>query len=143
MLAQAHLDLFGDLGGVEDPLVGGLGLIVAFRDLGTVPLLLDQHHDRLEEVEIQAQRLIEGIEGGTGRRALVAVVADHLAHGGPVLLLDVGLVVLVVGSTAGEGDLLLLAVALQVVVDELAAVVRVQAEQRIGQAAADRSEWRP
>jgi len=40
------------------------------------------------------------------------------AYVGPVLLLDVGVVVLLVGSSAGELDLVFLAVAHQVVVDE-------------------------
>jgi hypothetical protein len=52
---------------------------------------------------------------------------------GPVLLLDVAAVVLVALPAAGEGDPLLLAVGEQVVIDELRAVVRVDAEQGEGQ----------
>ena len=61
---------------------------------------------------------------------VVAVVAGGLADFGPVLLLDVGLVVLVVGSAAGEGDVPVGAPGAEVVVDELAAVVRVDSEDR-------------
>jgi len=43
-------------------------------------------------------------------------------HDRPVLLLDVGLVVLVAGPTTGEGDPAAAAPAGEVVVDELAAV---------------------
>ena len=51
-------------------------------------------------------------------------------------MLDVGLIVFLVGSAAGEGAVLLFAVALQIVIDEFGAVIRVQAQQCIGQAAA-------
>jgi hypothetical protein len=126
-LTQALLGLVGHLGRIQNSLVRSLGPIMVFRDLGPVALLLDEHHDWLEEVEVEPQGHVEGMEGGTGGRALIAVIADHLPHGGPVLLLDVGLVVFLVGSTTRGGDALLLAVALEVVVDELRAVVGVQA----------------
>ena len=80
-LAQPFLDLFRHVGGCQHPLVGGLGHIIAFHDLGAVPDLLDQHHDRLEEVEIQTQGLVECVKGRTGGLAFVAVVADVLPHG--------------------------------------------------------------
>ncbi len=51
---------------------------------------------------------------------------------GPVLLLDVGVVVLLVRPTPSELDVELLAVAVQMVVDELGAVVRVDTSQLKG-----------
>src|SRR5215472_2018656 len=52
---------------------------------------------------------------------------------GPVLLLDVGVVVLLVRAAAGELNLLRLAVVPQVLIDELRAVVGVDAAQAEGQ----------
>ena len=57
----------------------------------------------------------------------VAIIADERADEGAVLLLDMGTVVLLVGAAAGEGHALPLAPGIQVVVDELRAVVTVQA----------------
>ena len=69
-------------------------------------------------------------------RGVEAQVADQLADVGPVLLLDVRPVVLVARPGPGEGDLLLAAVVEKMGVDELRAVVRVDAEDREGEAAA-------
>ncbi|WP_188316577.1 hypothetical protein [Solihabitans fulvus] len=62
--------------------------------------------------------------------AAVAVIPDRAADYRPVLLLDVAAVVAVARSGPGEGDLLVLAVVEQVVVDELGAVVGVDAQDR-------------
>ena len=51
----------------------------------------------------------------------------------PVLLFDMGLVILLVGSRAGKGDLFALAVAQKGLVDELAAVVLIQSQEWEGQ----------
>src|SRR3970282_2458258 len=75
-------------------------------------------------------------EPAAGGGAVVSIPADQLANVGPVLLLDVGVVVLLVGTAAGELDLLGAAVADQVVVEELAAVVGVDAAEAEGQALA-------
>jgi hypothetical protein len=58
----------------------------------------------------------------------------------PVLLFDVRLVILPVGTAAGEGELLRLAGAQQVGVEELAAVVRIDSQQRNGQPRTHRLE---
>jgi hypothetical protein len=60
----------------------------------------------------------------------VAVVADHGAYHGPVLLLDVRAIVAVTRPGPSEGDLPLLAPVQQVVVDELTAALGVDAQQR-------------
>lgn len=59
-----------------------------------------------------------------------ASVAYHFADYVPVLLLHVAGVVLLVGTTTGEGDRVPLAVTFEVSVDELAFVVRVDTEDR-------------
>jgi hypothetical protein len=61
---------------------------------------------------------------------------------GPVLLLDVGVVILLVGAAPGELDALGLAVPVEMVVDELRAVVRVDPAEAEGQGAADRVQGR-
>ncbi len=58
------------------------------------------------------------------------MVADHGAHHGPVLLLDVRAIVAVARPGPGEGDLPLLAPVQQVVVDELTAALGVDTQQR-------------
>jgi hypothetical protein len=47
----------------------------------------------------------EVIEGRDRLRRVVAVPADELADMGPVLLFDMGVVVLLVGPAPGEADL--------------------------------------
>ena len=64
---------------------------------------------------------------------VVAIPGQQLAHLRPVLLLDVRVVVLLVGPSARELNVLLFAPTLQMPVDELTAVVRIHAQQREGQ----------
>ncbi len=64
---------------------------------------------------------------------LQPVVAEELAHMGPVLLLDMGVVVFAIGPAAGEGHAPRVQVAMQGPVEELAAVVAVEAFHREGQ----------
>ena len=62
-------------------------------------------------------------------RCVIAVVADSTTHDGPVLLLNMGIVILASCAPTGEGDLLLETIAVELVVDELGAVVRIDAQQ--------------
>ena len=55
---------------------------------------------------------------GVGR-GVVAVVADEVAHVGPVLLLDLGAVVAMARTRSREGDLVVHVVVEQVVINEL------------------------
>src|ERR1700719_4019586 len=66
-----------------------------------------------------------------------AIIADEAADEGAGLLFDMGIVVLLPRAAAGEGDGVLLTVRVQVMVDELRAVVAVQPEQGHGQLRAD------
>lgn len=63
---------------------------------------------------------------------VVAIVSDGTSDDGVVFLLDEAVIVLAVGSTARKGDLLIVAVAEKLVVDELGSVIGVDAEEREG-----------
>jgi len=76
--------------------------------------------------------MIERLQCLTSLLALVTVVTHHLAHGSPILLLDVGLVILLVRSATGKSDVFLFAQPFELAVDEFGAVIRVQAQQGIG-----------
>ena len=69
----------------------------------------------------------------TAWRRIVALPTQQLAHVRPVLLLDVGVVVFLVGPPAGELDWPLGAPADQMPVDELRAIVGIDAQQAKGQ----------
>jgi len=84
-----------------------------------------------EEVLEEAQFVaIEIVAGRPSLRGIVAQVAEQSADVGPVLLLDVSVVVLFVGTAARELDVMRLAVAPEMRMEELAAVVGVDAAQR-------------
>jgi len=77
--------------------------------------------------------LIARIQGGHGRRRVVPPIPDELADVSPVLLLDVRVVIPLVRAPARELDLLTLAVPVEMVVDELRPVVRIDPAQPEGQ----------
>ena len=64
-------------------------------------------------------------------------MADGLADDRVVLLLDEAVVIFVIGPAAGKGDLLIHTVAVELVVDELGAIIGVQAKQWKGELRAD------
>jgi len=113
------------------------GGIIHLADSGSLAVFFLQLHYRLEEVHIAFYQGIEPIQLLQGPWGMVAVVADESTDHGPVFLLDVGVVVLPVGSGPGAGDALLLAVGVEVVVDELAAVVGVDTQEGEGKFLAD------
>lgn len=97
----------------------GARSVVAFDDFGADPFTGDQlllGAQQVREVPVQVPDLVEGGKLGCG---VEAEVADQAADVGPVLLLDVGTVVLVPGPAPSEGDLVGDAVVEQVSVDEL------------------------
>jgi hypothetical protein len=68
-------------------------------------------------------------------RVLEAIVAEELANAGPILLFDMGVVILVIGATVGEGHGPPLPAGKMLKerpVEKLAAVVRVEAFQDEG-----------
>jgi len=88
----------------------------------------------LEEVDVQPHLGIQVPEEHERPLGAVAVVADEAAHHVAVLLLDPRLVILLVGSSAGEADALLVAVRDEQPVQKLCPVVGVQLSERDGQA---------
>src|SRR5262245_6404448 len=97
--------------------------LVAAADAGAHARFAQQLDRGQEEVLQQAQvPPVERVNGGLGHGGVVAHIAEEFADVGPVLLLDVGVVVLLIGPPAGELDLLGLAVIPPVLIDELRAV---------------------
>jgi len=82
---------------------------------------------------VQAGEPIDAPELGIGGGGGEAIIADEVPDHGTVLLLDMGAVVFLPGTTAGKGDAALMTVVVQVLVDELTAVIAVEAEERHGQ----------
>ena len=99
-------------------------------------LLLELHH-RLEEVHVEPRQTVDSLQLLQSLFAAVPFVADEPPHHQPVLLLDVGSVVLLVGPGTSEPDPLPSAAVVQLVVGELAAVVRVDPQEGKGQPLAD------
>ncbi len=136
-------DRLGGTRAAPETIQGSRRLVVDPPGPGAHSLPTDQLHRGLEEVHHQSQFIaIEIVHESHGGGGVQAVPADQPAHVGPVLLLDVGVVVLLVGPTAGELDAVGPAVADQLVVEELAAVVRIDALQTKGQIQAHLLEGR-
>src|SRR3989304_3869110 len=85
---------------IEEPLVRSPGRIVALAHAGSIPLLAGKLAYGSQKVELQADERVQAPEGGEGSPGAVAVVANAAAHGQPVSLFDVGLVVLLVAAAS-------------------------------------------
>ncbi len=91
--------------------IGRPGLIIVFAHSRAVTLFADELHRGQIAIEIRMEESVETGELRDRLRPLVAVVADELADHAPVLLLDVGLVVLMGRPAARDGEVFLRAVA--------------------------------
>src|SRR5262245_57804761 len=110
----------------EHALQRGQRRIVAAPDASAHARLATELDGGQEQVLEPAQlAAVERVDRGLGGGSVVAHVPEQLADVGPVLLLDVGVVVLLVGAAAGELDLLGLTVVPQMLIDKLRAVIRV------------------
>src|SRR5581483_8193682 len=109
--------------------------IVGAADAASFASLRRQLHRGLEEVHVQAQGAVELAQLPIGAFSLETIVADEVADDRAVLLLDEALIVLAGDATPGEADRMLLAVGHQLGVEELAAVVGVEATDREGEQA--------
>ena len=70
---------------------------MAFDDCGFDPMFLDEFHRRHEEVEQESPLGgVEVVHQGNDPGVLEALVAKVLSHDGPILPLDMGIVVFVV-----------------------------------------------
>jgi hypothetical protein len=92
-----------------------------------------QLHRRLEEVHIQPEDGVDAIQRLQGCSGTVPVVAHQPSYHRPVLLLYMATIVFLVRARPGEGDIFSLAVGIEMVVDELPAVVRVHPQKGKGQ----------
>jgi len=130
LLGQSTLGQGLDLGVGGDPGVRGLGGVVLLGDLGAVPDLGDELLLRVEVVADQGLQRPDLVQQHQFCLRVVAQVDHQSTHRGPVLLLHVRAVVLVPRPRPGELQPPVPAVAEELVVDELAAVVRVDPADR-------------
>lgn len=100
-----------------------LRFVIDSLNLTPLAHLLFELHHRYEEVDVVVHGGVETIEQVQLFGGIVAVVANCTPDNGPVLLLDVGVVILLARPSAGERDLFAVAVPQELVVDELRAVI--------------------
>ena len=122
-LGQTNLGDWRDVRRSHGPLIGCLSSIISLVKLSATTLLVKQLAHGLEEVNVGMEVVIDSGQQVGGLSRGEATVSDVATDDRPILLLDEGLVVLLVGSGAGEGDLVLLTVARQGAIDEEAIVV--------------------
>lgn len=90
---------------IAEPFEGGLGRIVLLEDLGSVPARVQELERGQEEVEQQGELLlVEVIDQRDELRGVEALIAEALSDVRPVLLFDVRVVVVLVGTTARVVD---------------------------------------
>jgi len=94
-----------DMGRLEGSLVRGFGRIMVFNGFGTDPFLRDELHGRAEEVMGESPFLgIEVIEERDDSGIIEALIAEPLADVCPVLLFDMGVIILVISTATGKRD---------------------------------------
>jgi len=112
-------------------LVRGFWRIMVFDGFGADSFFRDEFYGRAEEVVEEPPFLgIEVVEGRHDVGIIQAIVADPLPYVRPVFLLDVGVVIFVVGPASCELDGLFSfgKVSQEVIVEELASVIAIEAE---------------
>jgi len=97
-------------------------------------------HHRKEEVGEQAKRLVDPVHEQDFLLGVIPEVPDCPADDAPVLLLHWSVVVLPVWTGPCLGDVLLMTVTDQMVVHELAPVIRMDAQEKEREAAANTSQ---
>jgi len=145
---QALARLLGDGVGLAEAVERDAGVVIAPPGAGGVVLgggkeyLVHQVHDGPEEVVVEPHLVVEVVEGEGLLDGVQPFMAQESADEGGVLLLDVGVVVFVEGAAAGEVDMrgLFFPEAQEMVVEELAAVVGVDLQEREGEAGQDLTE---
>ncbi len=95
-----------DAGG-QQPLHRRLRLIVGPPDFTALSLFRLELHGGLKTVDVDPQRPVEFSELAIGQQALEAIIANHLPHDLPVLLLHVALIVASSRTPSREGEMLL------------------------------------
>jgi len=106
-----------------------LRCVVALDDPRPCSNLLLEFEGRLEEIHEQASCPIQAPQRFDSLRSFEPVVADEAPHDSPVLLLHPRLIILVVGPRTGELDSSPEAVAQELFIEELRAVIDVESGQ--------------
>src|SRR5690606_31184710 len=111
---------------------GGHLFVVPYFDLRAQSCFMNQF-GVWDEVVVQRFPVIavKGVDERTQVRVFKPVISEQLSHMTPVFLFHMSMVVLFVGSGPGEADRAwpLLKIAYQVPVEELAAIVAIEAQQ--------------
>ena len=85
-----------------------------------------------EEIVQQIPSVVEPVDFRNQRRVFNALIAQQLTHMCPVLLFGIGVVILVGGTRAGERDgvVSLPEIPVKMMIEELAVVIGMEAENR-------------
>ena len=86
-----------------------LGRVIAACDAGSAAHLLGESADRMEEIHIVASEVVHALQCREGWR-LQALVAHQTPNDSPVFLLNEAAVILAIGTSTSEGDVLVGAV---------------------------------
>src|SRR3990172_6046646 len=90
----------------EYTLVRCFGCIMPFDGLIANAFFCDQFERRLKEVDVEPQIIMNAFEDGKFLLCFPAVIANGMPHNGPVLLLDMGLIVFLIWARTRKCDLL-------------------------------------
>ena len=82
-----------------------------------------QLHTGLETIDIQPQRSVEFVQLSVGLLAYQAVMAHHVASHGTILLFSITLVVFLLRSPAGKGQVLSLAIGNDICIDKFGSII--------------------
>ena len=117
--------------GLQQSLAGGFRRVVFFDVFGVDALLFLEFQGGAEEIlegaPLVAIKIIHEIDQ---MRFIEAVIAEELAHMGPVFLFDVSAIVFAVGAGAGElsGGRPVGQIPVQMVIEEFGAIIAIEAE---------------
>jgi hypothetical protein len=134
---QFRLDFLRKVRGSHEPPVGALGLIVDLADPGAHSLLVNEFDRRQEIIQEGTPGAVDSGEGLVLGGGVEAVVADILPDAGEIFLFDEAVVVFLVGSATGKGDVMGIASGQEGTVDKFRAVVAVDAEEGEGESGMD------
>jgi len=112
----------------------------ATLDLRAYPFLRYQFSRGLEEIHVQSEHIVKVIHDAHLFFRIIPCIPDGSSGDGPVLLLHEAVVVFPQRPRTGEGDVFVLAIIVQMMVDKGRVIVRVQAEQREGQSASNQPQ---
>src|ERR1700686_2978801 len=110
-------------------LIRCLGRVISLLHLTAISFLAFEFHQRLKVVRIESQMPVEFVDQRQLFSTTQPLIADLPPHHGVVLLLYKTVVVLAIGARSRKSDPFMLTILEQVVVDELRAIIRIDALQ--------------